>query len=224
MIHRAPGRDPVLRSIVALLLVLISGAATAQQYHLPFEGRWFALQAGDTPNVNQHMTLRAQWFGIDFGKLGGPSGRALVRTNGATVEDFYCWGADVLAPVDGTVTGIIDDLPDLPVGQKDPAHALGNHFVIQAAPDQFVYLAHFQRGSVAVKPVQAVKSGERVGRCGNSGNTDFPHVHMHVQDSAVFDTGQGRNIVFSGIDVELAGKRFTNVDWPMISGLFIRNH
>ena len=213
-----------MRSIVALVLLLVANAATAQQYRLPFDGRWFALQAGDTPNVNQHMALRAQWFGLDFGKMGGASGRALVRTDGATVDDFYGWGADVLAPVDGTVIGIVDDLPDLPLGQKDPSHAAGNHVVIQAAPDQFVFLAHLQRGSVAVRPGQAVKSGERVGRCGNSGNTDFPHVHMHVQDSAVFNTGRGRNIVFSGIDVELSGKAFTNVAWPLTRGLFVRNH
>ena len=213
-----------MRSIVAVLLALICGAASAQQYRLPFDGRWFALQAGDTPNVNQHMALRAQWFGIDFGKVDGPSGRALARSDGATVDDFYCWGADVLAPVAGTVTSIVDDLPDLPLGQKDATHAAGNHVVLQAAPDEFVFLAHFQRGSVAVKPGQAVKRGERLGRCGNSGNTDFPHVHMHVQDSAVFNTGQGRNIVFSGIDVEMSGKPFTNVDWPLTRGLFVRNH
>lgn len=213
-----------MRSVVALLLMGIVGAAQAQQYRLPFEGRWFTLQAGDTPNVNEHMRLRAQWFGIDFGKVGGPSGRELVRTDGRTIEDFFCWGSDVLAPVDGRVVEVVDDLPDNAVGQKDPVHPAGNHVVIEAAPDQYVWLAHFQRGSVAVRPERTVKRGDPVGRCGNSGNTDFPHVHMHVQDTPTFNAGTGRNIVFVGIDVELSGKSFDDVDWPLIRGLFIRNH
>ncbi len=212
-----------MRSAVALLLALIATAAGAQQDRLPFDGRWFALQAGDTLNVNQHMGLRAQWFGIDFGKMGGPDDRDLVRTDGGTVEDFYCWGSDVLAPVDGTVLSLVDDLPDNPRGQKDAVHAAGNHVVLEAAPDQVVWLAHFQRGSVAVRPGQTVRRGELLGRCGNSGNTDFPHVHMHVQDTPTFNTGLGHNIVFSGIDVELSGKSFTNVDWPLTRGLFVRN-
>ncbi len=213
-----------MRSVVALLLTTIVGVAHAQQYRLPFDGRWFALQAGDTPNVNQHMRQQAQWFGIDFGKVGGPSGRELVRTDGSKADDFYCWGSDVLAPVDGTVIDLVDDLPDNAPGQKDPAHAPGNHVVLRAAPDQYVWLAHFMRGSVAVRAGQSVRRGELLGRCGNSGNTDFPHVHMHVQDTPTFNAGNGRNIVFSGIDVELSGKSFDNVDWPLTRGLFIRNH
>lgn len=213
-----------MRSIVALLSMVVVGAAHAQQYRLPFEGRWFTLQAGDTLNVNEHMRLPAQAFGIDFGKVGGPSGRALVRTDGRTVDDFYCWGSDVLAPVDGHVVAVVDDLPDNALGLKDAVHAAGNHVVLEAASDQYVWLAHFQRGSVAVRPGGAVKRGDLLGRCGNSGNTDFPHVHMHVQDTPTFNAGSGRNVVFADIDVELSGKFFDDVDWPLTRGLFIRNH
>ena len=213
-----------MRSIAALLLATAACAASAQEYRLPFDGRWFVLQAGDTLNVNHHMALRAQWYGIDFARVGGPEGRELVRTNGATVDDFHCWGAEVLAPVAGTVIAVADDQPDNPPGRKDPTHPLGNHVVLKAAEDQYVFLAHFRREPAVVRVGERVERGRRVGRCGNSGHSDFPHVHMHVQDGPTFNVGQGRNIVFTAIDVELAGKPFTQVDWPLTGGLFVRNH
>jgi len=37
----------------------------ANEYHLPFMGRWFVMQGGDTPNVNHHMDVVAQWYGLD---------------------------------------------------------------------------------------------------------------------------------------------------------------
>ena len=65
-----------------------------------------------------------------------------------------------------------------------------------------------------------VAVGQPLGRCGNSGTSDFPHVHVHVQDT-LGPGATGLNPVFQGIDVELTGKRFRNVNWPLIRGLFV---
>jgi hypothetical protein len=199
-----------MRSLMSLLLVVMATAAHAQEYRLPFEGRWFVMQGGDTPNVNQHMSLRAQWYGIDFARVGGPSGRQLTRGEGSSVEDFYSWGEPVLSPAAGEVVAVVDSLPDNPLGKKDPEHPAGNHVVLKVGADRYVFLAHMQRG-------------QRLGLCGNSGNSDFPHIHMHVQDSPELNVGKGQNLVFAGIDVELSGKQFSNVTWPLIRGLFVQN-
>src|ERR1051325_8105153 len=61
------------------------------EFHLPFAGRWFVLQGGDSSNVNHHMKVRAQWYGIDFMKAGGPGERALSKPAASTVEDFFSW-------------------------------------------------------------------------------------------------------------------------------------
>lgn len=45
----------------------------------------------------------------------------------------------------------------------------------------YLILAHLQRGSVAVRPGQEVEEGALLGRCGNSGNTSEPHIHLHHQ-------------------------------------------
>jgi murein DD-endopeptidase MepM/ murein hydrolase activator NlpD len=43
-------------------------------------------------------------------------------------------------------------------------------------------LCHLARDSVRVRAGQPVRAGDEVGRCGNSGRTTVPHLHMHAQD------------------------------------------
>lgn len=210
--------------LVAISLLVLASAAGAQEYRLPFAGRWFVMQGGDTPNVNDHMGVPAQWFGLDFAKVGGPSQRELARGTPTKAEDFYSWGEPVLAPVDGEIIAVVDGLPDNPLGVKDPQHPAGNHVVLKTAEGRFVFLAHFQRGTISATVGQRVEAGARLGACGNSGNSDFPHIHMHIQDTPVLNTGRGQNPVFAHIDVDLAGKHFADVAWPLIRGLFVANH
>ena len=174
-------------------------------------------------NVNEHMRVPAQWYGTDFAKVGGPNLRALVKSTGSSVGDFYSWDEPVLSPVDGDVVAVVSDLPDNELGAKDQSNPAGNHVVIKAAKNRYAYIAHFKRGSITVKPGQHVSSGQLIGNCGNSGNSDFPHIHMHVQDTPTFNKGTGQNIEFSRISVELSGKQFDNVTWPLVRGVFVSN-
>jgi hypothetical protein len=59
-------------------------------------------------NVNEHMRVLAQWYGIGFAKVGGPSLRELFRTTGSSVTDFFPWDESVLSPADGEVTTVVD--------------------------------------------------------------------------------------------------------------------
>jgi murein DD-endopeptidase MepM/ murein hydrolase activator NlpD len=213
----------VNRLVVTFLLGL-SSAAGAQEYRLPFGGRWFVMQGGDTPNVNEHMGVPAQWFGLDFAKVGGPSQRELTRGIPAKVEDYFAWGESVEAPIGGEIVAVMDGLPDNHIGVKDPQHPAGNYVVLKAAEGRYLFLAHFQRGSITVAVGQRVEVGQRLGSCGNSGNSDFPHIHMHIQNTSALNTGRGQNPVFAHIDVELTGAHFADVTWPLIRGLFVANH
>ena len=213
-----------MKSVFAVLALASAMNLSAQEYHLPFAGRWFVMQGGDTLNVNQHLPVRAQWYAIDFMKVGGPNQRALSKSNGSTLEDFYSWGQTVLAPVEGDIVADANDFPDNPIGVKDTVHPLGNYVEIKVAADRYVFIAHMQNDSVKVKIGDHVTVGQELGKCGNSGNTDCPHVHMHVQDAPTFNEGTGQNMIFKNINVELTGKQFENVEWPLIRGLFVSQY
>jgi hypothetical protein len=200
---------------------LAVSTARAEELHLPFEGRWFVAQGGDTLNVNHHMASVPQRFGVDFVKVGGASGREVSRPNPSRLEDFYGWAAPVFAPVDAKVLAVDDDLPDNPLGIKDGSRPAGNHVSLEIGDGRYLFLAHFQRGSIVVRPGERVVRGQFLGRCGNSGNSDLPHIHMHLQNQSAFGAGQGQMPVFTGMNVELSGQVFEDVTWPVIRGLFV---
>lgn len=213
----------MIRPIAFALLAACSLAANAQDLALPFQGRWFVAHAGDTLNVNHHMAVRAQWYGVDFAKVGGPGERALTSVERPSrLEHFYSWNEPVLAPSQGKVVAVMDALPDNPLGAKDARNPAGNHVVIETGERRYVFLAHLRKGSVTVKPGERVSTGQVLGRVGNSGNSDFPHLHLHVQDEPTLNQGNGLNPVFAGMQVELTGKVFEGVSWPLIRGLFVR--
>ncbi len=212
-----------MKNLLAVLLAFYPAAVDAQDLRLPFDGDGFVLQAGDTPNVNHHASVPAQMYGVDFVKVGGTSGRELTRGKPTQLEDFFSWGETVLAPAAGVVVTVVDGLPDNPLGSKDPQRPAGNHIVIQTKQDRFVFLGHLQNGTVSVKPGDRVQRAQSLGKCGNSGNSDFPHIHLHVQDTATLNSGTGQNPIFGPINVELTGKAFRSVTWPLIRGLFVSN-
>lgn len=212
----------MLKRVAVLLLAALALQAGAQELVLPLEGRWYVAQGGDTPNVNHRMALRAQWYGVDFAKAGGPHGRSLASTDKPSgLEQFYSWNQLVLSPVAGVVTAVQNGLPDNALGEKDLRNPAGNHVVIRTEADTYVFLAHLLQGSAGVRVGERIAPRQVIGRVGSSGNSDFPHLHVHMQSSATPGEGHGLNLVFAAMEVELTGRTFEGVTWPLIRGLFV---
>jgi hypothetical protein len=160
---------------------------------IPFEGYWLVTQ-GHSCTTNHRVGGFGSDYAWDFVHF-SPTGRTVRETYEATGrnEDSYSFGFQVFAPVDGTVVRVVGDVPDNE-GLKDyprrtlledleqPEWIFGNTVVIDAGNGVFVMLAHLQRGSVAVKPGDSVRAGDPIAKCGNSGNTVRPHLHLQVMD------------------------------------------
>ena len=155
---------------------------------LPFEGPRFTFWGGPTLAQNYHAAYRDQRFATDLLVMRDSKSHA---GDGSKLDDYYAFGKKVLAPGAGVVVSSRNDLPDNPIGKMDPAHALGNHVIIDHQNGEFSFLAHLQQGSVPVSAGNPVESGQMVGLCGNSGNTSEPHIHYHLQDTGVFGKGWG---------------------------------
>ncbi len=146
---------------------------------LPVRGTWLAGHAGATKFTNIHTTHR---YAIDVLKL-GPDGRMMDGSD-LVVTNWYGYGEPIYAPADGQIIKVVDVFPCRPIGDGDSAHPAGNHVVIDIGNDRQVFLAHLRAGSIAVEEGAYVTPGTLIGRVGNSGNSEAPHLHVHVQTAS----------------------------------------
>jgi hypothetical protein len=150
---------------------------------LPFQGKWIASGAGASGLTNHHDRIKSQKYAIDIVKFGDND--KLFKNEGIANEDSYTFGAEIISPVDGIVVHVTDSLPDKKIRERDKL--AGNHIIIQFQDTLFVALAHLKQNSIKVKQGDNVRTGDVLAQVGNSGNTDFPHLHIHVQDTEIYD-------------------------------------
>lgn len=186
----------------------------------PFDGEWGVGQGGRSALVNHHYPIRAQSHALDLVKL--KDGRACVG-DPQRLESYPAFGATMRAPAAGRVVRAVDGKPDMAIGQTDVVSLVGNHVVIEIGPSRHVLLAHLKRGSVSVREGQAVRSGDPIALCGNSGNTSQPHLHLQVQDLPDFRSPDlrtypivfpGARLIRSGADVSASPRRNDRIKAP----------
>ncbi|HLT07162.1 MAG TPA: peptidoglycan DD-metalloendopeptidase family protein [Cyclobacteriaceae bacterium] len=161
---------------------------------LPFRGQWTVFWGGDTPEQNYHVENRAQRGAFDF-LIIGENGKS-YRTNGRSNEDFYAFGKEILAPVDGVIAMVVDGIKDNVPGEMNPVFIPGNTIIVKTEVGEFYVLAHFKQHSIVVKEGDKVNKGQLLGQCGNSGNSTEPHLHMHLQNVEEMYKATGAKIYF----------------------------
>ncbi|MBF0428906.1 MAG: M23 family metallopeptidase [Magnetococcales bacterium] len=95
-------------------------------------------------------------------------------------------GVDVVAAADGKVKAIRNTVEDgPPSGQvatekikKQPA---GNGVVLDHGQGWESQYSHLRQGSVTVIPGQQVRTGDPLGKIGQSGLAEFPHLHFEIR-------------------------------------------
>jgi hypothetical protein len=94
-------------------------------------------------------------------------------------------GVDVLAAARGRVLRIRDGQPDQALAQfgRDAVKGseCGNGVVIAHAGGFETQYCHLAEDSVAVHPGDPVEAGQRIGRIGQSGLAEFPHLHLTLR-------------------------------------------
>jgi Peptidase family M23 len=184
---------------------------------LPFRGTWRA-EMSPARRVPSHGTdLFATTYAIDFVAVQGH--RSATTRDWRTVfsteppERFFSFGRPILAPASGRVVEIHDGEADHEARRSQLTRAsyaltqaararggaaalAGNHVIIERDGGGYVLLAHLLAGSIAVDEGERLAIGQEVGRCGNSGNSTQPHVHLQVMDSPDPSIARGLPIAF----------------------------
>jgi len=184
----------------------------------PFAGRWLVRNSPANRMPSHGTALFASSFAIDFvpvdaaGRTAPVTARSLVMPE--PPDRFPGFGRPILAPVAGTVVGVHDGSPDHDAYRGLPSvrYALtqrrraaegwaalaGNHVMIQTPEGVVVAVCHLQQASVRVRPGQTVRAAQPLGRCGNSGNSTEPHVHVQALDRADVPNATAVPIAFRG--------------------------
>jgi hypothetical protein len=159
----------------------------------PLEGRRWVVVNGCCSGPNSHRQAVnpingvfsvSERFAIDFAQL--TVDRRLVQGDPEQLESYPSYGADVRSVARGVVVGALDGIADnVPVGSLPPFSLEtvgGNYVVVDIGGGHFAFYAHLQPGTVTVRVGDRVRGGQVLGLLGNSGNSDFPHLHFQIAD------------------------------------------
>ena len=203
--------------------IAIAQQPSSVTYHFPLAGRSF-IAAGATPH-SHHRWVAAEEFALDIARFG--EGTRTFRGDGSRLEDYYAYGAEVLAAADGTVVSVIDQREEGTeflrrpgeafaaynerVGQmqaqlmeKGLDHIAGNVVVIDHGNGEFSHYAHLAKGSTKVKKGDPVNRGQVIGLLGNSGNSTEPHLHFQITNGPDSLLSAGRPCRFANIELPWA--------------------
>jgi murein DD-endopeptidase MepM/ murein hydrolase activator NlpD len=114
---------------------------------------------------------------------------ATHRGDGTRNEDYFAYGAPLLAVADGTIVAVVSDNKEATPQVVTPNQAFeelgGNYVIVDIGDGNFAFYAHMIPGSASVKVGDKVTLGQVIGRLGNSGNTTEAHLHFHVTRAPV---------------------------------------
>ncbi|MGH9839030.1 MAG: M23 family metallopeptidase [Blastocatellia bacterium] len=137
-------------------------------------------------------------FAIDFIRFDA-QGRSVIG-DPKVLTNWHYYGAEIVSSTPGRVVEVVSNLPDQAPGQLPPnitiETAAGNHIIIDIGQGRYALYAHMIPGSAAVSVGDFVQPGQLLGRLGNSGNSDAPHLHFQIMDAPSTLNANGLPFVF----------------------------
>ena len=216
---------------ISSLLVTPSGSGPAADatavprsrtpMQLPFQGEWYVFWGGDNEKVNYHVSAPGQRRAADIIIKGADD--LSHKDTGRRNEDYYVYGKQILAAAPGTVVTAIDGVPDNEPGSMNPLCAVGNCLIIDQGPNEYAVYAHLKPGSVRVHRGDKVRQGQVLALCGNSGNSSEPHLHFHLQDSAILQDGAGITPYFTNVKCRRGDATLTDAEYTFLQGDHIQS-
>ncbi len=153
---------------------------TENTYQMPMTGEWFTFWGGTNELVNYHYAVESQRYAFDLVIVEEDSTYKGDPTNN---ESYYAFGKDVVAPREGLVVSVENNIPDnTPTVDTNAEEPLGNHVILEHENNEYSFIAHFKQGSLEIDEGDQVNAGDLLGNVGNSGNSSEPHIHFHVGD------------------------------------------
>ena len=184
--------------IVGLLFKMFESIEEAKEtnleYTMPINDQWTVFWGGDNELLNYHHVYKNQRYAYDL--FVDKNGMSYVN-NPNSNENFYAFNKDVVAPADGTIIDVENEVHDNEIGTMNANQPGGNYVVIKHRNDEYSFIAHFKQHSIVKTLGEEIKRGELLGQCGNSGNSSEPHIHFQVMNQPCLNSCESLKIRFS---------------------------
>jgi hypothetical protein len=173
---------------------------------------WIALEttAPTTHHFHAQITMNGvtrvpQRYAQDWILLDPVDGQ-VVTGNASLAKNYFGYGKEIYSVANGTVVDVLDGLPDVEEIFSAPpatiATMAGNYVIVDIGNNKYACYAHMVPGSVTVKKGDTVTEGQVLGRVGNSGNSDLPHLHFQVVNGTPSFLGaEGYPHVYRSLDL-----------------------
>jgi len=162
-------------SLSSYLSKIFRFGGSSVKIFLPFSGKWDVYQAFDG-----EWTHKGKYrYAYDFVKKVSDK---TYKNDGLYLSDYYAFGEAVLSPVNGYVVDIRTDLVDNIIGEVDRVNNWGNYIIIKSDLGFFVEISHLMQYSISVNIGEYVTVNKIIAKCGNSGYSPQPHIHIQVQE------------------------------------------
>jgi len=145
---------------------------------LPFSGKWSVYQAFDDEWTHQGKYQYAYDF---VKKIDSKS----YKNDGLYAKDYYAFGESILSPVSGYIIDMRHDLIDNIIGNVDRVNNWGNYIIIKSDLGFFAEISHLMQYSITSSVGEYVQAGSIIAKCGNSGYSPEPHIHIQVQELGI---------------------------------------
>jgi murein DD-endopeptidase MepM/ murein hydrolase activator NlpD len=143
---------------------------------LPFWGDWYVSQG-----YNGEITHLGDWGkALDFVIVDESS--ETYQNLGTQKEDFYCYNKPVLAPLDGYIYDILNNVEENDIAGVNTVDNWGNTLVMNHLNGTFSQISHIKKDSFKVSIGEYVAKGTVLATCGNSGRSPEPHIHFQIQN------------------------------------------
>jgi hypothetical protein len=174
---------------------------------------WLALNGLSNESSHRRTLLAidgraqiAQRFAIDWTRV-APDGK-VFRDDPSKNSNWSPYGTVVLAVGDGRVVEVQDGIPE-----NDPTSATkavpitlttvgGNYVILDLGRGRYAFYAHLQPGSLCVRRGDTVRRGQVLAKLGNSGQSDAPHLHLHIADAPTPLAAEGIPMVFDRFTIQ----------------------
>jgi hypothetical protein len=194
-------------------------------------GEWMVLNSPGTKVPSHGTDYLAQTYAFDFLQVDWSHKPVKFYKKGfldyilgkVHLNDCYCYGKPIYAPISGTIVEALDGYPerdpvqpfhDVSVAfknawffnpQKHSIQEVAGNFIIIQGDETCAVLVHMKKDSIKVNKGDEINSGDLVGNIGHSGNSTAPHLHFHIMDSPNPVTAKGIPCCFREYELYLNG-------------------